>query len=263
MFRGLFNDPHNFLYVLKQCRGGEPDLSAVDITPFDLDSELALRIRRNDVSFITKDNRLIILVEHQSTQSPSMALRLFFYYIELLQLWIKLNDVNLYGESQIPALPVPEFYVAYNGTKPLERDYSSFAFNHEGININVMVKIVDIHFENLTDVETANTLAGYSFFYKVYDEGIQQGLTREMAFTTARDECIKHGYLHGYVEKEDFIVFYKDILDYDTQLKQESEARGIMKTALKLLESGTSLQYLAETLQLSESQIIELKKAIA
>ena len=70
-------------------------------------------------------------------------------------------------------------------------------------------------------------------------------------------------------------MFYKDILDYDTQLRQESEARGeakgeargeakgIMKTALKLLESGTSLQYLAETLQLSESQIIELKKAIA
>ena len=267
IFRGIFKEPHNFLHLLQWCRGGKSDLTVDCITPFDLDSELAVRIRRNDVSFITKDNRLVILVEHQSSLCPNMAFRLFLYYIELLQLWIKLNEVNVYGESIVPVLPVPEFYVAYNGVKPLDSNYSTFVLEREGIKIDIQVKIVDIHFEELTDVEASNTLAGYAYFYKIYDECIAQGATRDSAFSTARDECIKNGYLRGYVDKEDFIVFYKDILDYDTQLIKEGEAwgeaKGVINTALKLLEAGTSLQYLTEVLHLSESQILELKKSIA
>ena len=279
IFRELFKEPRNFLHLLEWCRGGESGLTVEDITPFDLDSELALRIRRNDVSFITKENRLIILVEHQSTQCPNMAFRLFLYYIELMQLWVKLNDVNLYGESHMLALPMPEFYVAYNGAKPLKSDYSTFVLEHEGIKIDVKVKIVDIHFEGLADIMPANTLAGYAFFYKVYDDGIRQGMTREAAFSAARDECIKQGYLRGYVEKEDFIVFYKDILDYDTQLRQEGKAEGkaegkvegkaegkvegLLEAAANLLKKGLDLQFVAETLNLSDPEIVQLKKSIA
>jgi len=81
-------------------QGRELNLTVDDIKAFDLESSIAIRIRRNDVSFITKDNRLIILIEHQSTLNPNMALRLFLYYIELLQLWIKGEGANLYGEKK-------------------------------------------------------------------------------------------------------------------------------------------------------------------
>ncbi|MDR0273156.1 MAG: hypothetical protein LBI27_07570, partial [Clostridiales bacterium] len=71
MFRGIFINVENFLHLLKRCRNGNLDLSAEDLVPFDLNTEYAIRKRRNDVSFITKDNRLIILVEHQSTISAN------------------------------------------------------------------------------------------------------------------------------------------------------------------------------------------------
>ena len=263
IFRWIFKDLHNFLQLLKWCRGEEIGLTAEDIIPFDLDSELAVRVRRNDVSFITKDNRLIILVEHQSTICPNMAFRLFLYYIELIQLWIKLNEINIYGQSKIPTLPVPEFYVVYNGTKPLESEYSMFELKYEGIKINVKVKMVDIHFVELKETEATNTLTGYAFFYKIYDDGIQQGLTRELAFDVARDECIKHGYLHGYVEREDFVMFYKDFLDYDTQLKQEGKAEGILEAAIRMVKNGIDFKLVAETLQLSDLEIEQLENVLA
>ena len=42
MFRGLFKEPQNFLYLLKHCSDDETSLTADDITPFDLESALAI-----------------------------------------------------------------------------------------------------------------------------------------------------------------------------------------------------------------------------
>jgi len=226
MFRAYFKMPHNFLDLLKKCRGNQVPLTVDDIEPFDLDSNIAIRIRRNDVSFITKDKRLIILVEHQSTINPNMAFRLFLYFTELLQLWVKINGITLYGTNKIPDLPTPEFYVVYNGVSPLKETSSEFKLESNGMKIDVEVKIVDIHFDKLDDKKSDNALAGYSFFYKVYEKQIQNGLSTEKAFDVARTECMEKGYMPGFIIKEEFVVFYKDFLDYDTQLRAEGEARG-------------------------------------
>ena len=275
MFRGLFKIPQNFLHLLECCSEGESTLTVNDITPFDLESAVALRIRRNDVSFITKDNRLIILIEHQSTLCPNMALRLFLYYVELLQLWIKTNEVDIYTRQKVTGLPVPEFYVAYNGSEQLEHPFSTFGLEYTGVKIEVTVKIVDIHFEKLEDMAINNALAGYSYFYKVYDESIKQGIPSQNAFTIAREECLKRGYLQGFIDKEDFVMFYKDILDYDTQLKAEGraegraegkaegKAEGLLEAAARLLKKGADMQYIVEALHLSDSQVAQLKKLIA
>ena len=63
MFRWYFKVPKRFLHLLKHCRQQELTLTEDDIKPFDLESTVAARVRRNDVSFITNDNRLIILVD--------------------------------------------------------------------------------------------------------------------------------------------------------------------------------------------------------
>jgi len=291
MFRGLFIIPQNTIQLLNHCSGGVSTLTAEDITPFDLESAIAARNRRNDISFLTKDNRLIILVEHQSTICPNMALRLFLYYVELLQLWIKLNKISLYASKKIADLPAPEFYVAYNGSKKLTVPYSTFITEHTGIKIDIKVKIVDIHYESLADTATGNALAGYSYFYKVYDECIQKGIPPDDAFTTARNKCMKRGYLTGFIEKEDFIVLYKEILNYDEQLKAEGRAEGIAKgkaegkvegkvegkaegkvegkaeglleAAISLVKKGTDIEYVIEAIPLSDSQISQLKKMTA
>ena len=56
LFRLLFKIPNNFMYLLAKCSNGASMLAESDIKAFDLESAVAVRLRRNDVSFITKDN---------------------------------------------------------------------------------------------------------------------------------------------------------------------------------------------------------------
>jgi hypothetical protein len=39
-------------------------------------------------------------------------------------------------------------------------------------------------------------------------------MSKEKIFETARTKCINKGYMTGFIEKEDFIMFYKNFLDY-------------------------------------------------
>ena len=267
LFRGIFKILKHFIALLKHCNPGRCDLTEDDIMLFDLDSSITERIRRNDVSFITKDNRLIILIEHQSTIGANIAFRLFLYYIELLQLWIKINNVNLYGKRKLPDFPLPEFYVAYNGNEPLKETQSTFNLEYTGIKIDIQVNIIDIRFDQLADQTPENALAGYSYFYKVYEEQMKTGANTEEAFTKARETCMEQDYLKGFIDKEGFILFYKDFLNYDAQLfeegREEGREEGLLVSALKFLQSGTSLADVIRVLGLSDNQVEELKKHFA
>jgi len=188
---------------------------------------MADRPRRNDVSFITKDNRVIILIEHQSTLNQNMALRLFFYYVELLHLWIKSNAINIYGTQKIDGFPMMEFYVVYNGKAPLKEDISTFEIDYPNVKINIKAKIFDIHHENINDTTPENALSGYSFFYKIFDMCKINEMTDENAFAQAREECIKHGYMKNFIEKEAYIMFYKEYMNYDKQIETLAWEKGV------------------------------------
>ena len=268
LFRMNFKVPENFLQLLRHCKNGDLELSVDDIEPFDLESAVTIRIRRNDVSFITKDNRLIILVEHQSSINPNMAFMLFLYYIELLQLWIKSNGINLFGEAKVDDFPKAEFYVAYNGSRAIDVEQSEFRLDYTDIKIYAKVNIVDIHFEKLDDVEPTNALAGYSFFYKVFDEGREAGLSIDEAFAKAREVCVAQGYLKGFIEKEEFVLNYKDILDYDTQLKEEGKIEGktegiynqAKSTAIKMLLKNHPIEEVVYFTELTHEEVNSIKK---
>ena len=261
LFRGVFKIPKHFIYLLEHCRNKHNTLNEEDLTPFDLDSSITTRIRRNDVSYITKDNRLIILIEHQSTINANIAFRLFLYYIELLQLWIKINKINLYGQSKISNLPVPEFYVAYNGNATLKETISTFTLEYTDIKIEMSVNIIDISFDRLTDQTPENALAGYSYFYKIYDAHIKAGATTEEAFIKARETCMAQNYLKEFIDKEGFIVFYKDFLNYDTQLIEEGEARGfsLAQEIIKLLKDNIPIGEIAARFKVPESQVEQFR----
>lgn len=229
LFRAFFKQPQHFIHLLKHCNKNAHSLTVDDIIPFDLESEVAVRMRRNDVSFLTKDNRLIILVEHQSTINPNMAFRLFLYYSELLQLWIKTSGINIYSGAKITQFPIVEFYVAYNGQAKLKEQVSTFEIDNAHIKVAVTVNIIDIHFENLESQEADDTLAGYAYFYSQYDKLRQNGASGEEAFAQSRIKCIENGFLKGLIEKEEYVMFYKDIFDYDKQLLTEGMEAGMEK----------------------------------
>jgi hypothetical protein len=71
--------------------------------------------RLNDLSFIMA-GVLVILVEHQSTLNPNMALRLFIY---MGRLYEKIVDGRRMYSSKRISIPRPEFIVLYNGKEDM------------------------------------------------------------------------------------------------------------------------------------------------
>jgi len=270
MFRHLFKIPSHFIPLLEKCRGENVNLTENQITLFDLDTDYAIRPRRNDISFLV-DGKIVILVEHQSTINPNMALRLFLYYNELLQLWIKQNNINLYGNKKIESLPLPEFYVVYDGREKLKNNYSTLRICHNNIVIDVSVKIINIHYNSLEDTSLGNPLAGYAYFQKVYDENIKLGLSMQESFELARQTCIKNGYLTGHIEKEEFIMFYKDFLNYDNQVKAEvweealaeGKAEGVFEIISNMLKRNKSVDDIADFTGLTREYIMEAQQKAA
>ena len=105
-------------------------------------------------------------------------------------------------------IPLPEFYVAYNGDRAFSKDY--LAFGNDFIKVNV--RIVDIRFDSLKNKEPSDILAGYSFFIgQLMSAKRSQNCTDDEAFIYAIEQCKKYGYLQGLVDKEDFIMYQVDV----------------------------------------------------
>ena len=157
LFNFIFREEKHFLDLYEVCSGKR--LNVDDITCFDLNSATIKRERYNDVSFLTKDNRLIFLVEHQSTVNANLAVKLGVYYFALLQLWMTLFKKDFHAENEI-AFPKPELYVVYNGKAHYGKKFETFDC---GQFLQIKVLIVNIHYDELENKDPANYLAGYAY----------------------------------------------------------------------------------------------------
>lgn len=103
---------------------------------------------------------------------------------------------------------MPEFYIAYNGKRPFNKEY--LAFGNGFLQVNT--KLVDIRFDSLNDQQPSNALAGYAYFIKCMDVKKSDGVTDDEAFVYATQQCKKEGFLTGVVDKEDFIMYQEAMI---------------------------------------------------
>ena len=82
LFKHIFKENRHFLDLYEVCAGQRLEVDS--IICFDLDSDIVKRDRYNDVSFMTADNRLIYMIEHQSTANANLAVKMGAYYFDLL-----------------------------------------------------------------------------------------------------------------------------------------------------------------------------------
>ena len=72
----------------------------------------------NDLGFQVGD-RLIVLVEAQSSWSPNIVLRLLSYWVQTLNNYFTEKKILLYKAAQVPC-PKPELYVIVVGVAPMK-----------------------------------------------------------------------------------------------------------------------------------------------
>jgi predicted transposase YdaD len=180
----------------------------------------------NDISFEI-GGKLVILIEHQSTINPNMALRLLMY---IARVYEKIIDrKSIYG-THLQPLPRPEFFVLYNGAAEypdeniirLSQAYESAASlglpDKASLSLELEVKVINInHGRNEEIAKRCKTLAGYSAFVsKVYEyEG--EGFSREEAIKNAVHYCVERDILKEFLEQHSSEVMNMLILDWNME----------------------------------------------
>ncbi|MCL2444480.1 MAG: Rpn family recombination-promoting nuclease/putative transposase [Treponema sp.] len=111
VFTTLFSDPALLRELYCALRGVTlpPD---VPVSINTLENALFMDIY-NDISFKI-GGKLVVLIEHQSSINPNMALRILFYVSAVYEAMV--DSKTLYSTKPV-SIPWPEFYVLYNGQK--------------------------------------------------------------------------------------------------------------------------------------------------
>jgi hypothetical protein len=195
VFSFLFSDPDTLREFYYALEGAPLDPEAV-ITVNTL-SDVLYMDHYNDISF-TVNNKVVILIEHQSTINANMPLRLLLYIARIYEKIIERK--NLYRERLLK-IPRPEFIVLYNGTAPYPDRRTlklSGAFEEAGgrpPELELTVQVYNInkgHNEGI--VGKSEKLKGYSIFVDKVREN-RGSMPLEEAMKAAIEYCIGHNIL--------------------------------------------------------------------
>ena len=175
----------------------------------------------NDLGFRVGD-RLIILVEAQSTWSPNILIRSLLYVATTYQNYINERNLDVYSSKKI-SIPKPELYVIYTGEhkeRPKEMILSEEFFKDiEDISLDVKVKM--IYGDNEDDI-----IGQYVIFTKVYDEQRKlYGRTRKAIEETIRI-CKEKNVLKEYLESHEgeVVTMMMTLFDEEQIMKNHDAA---------------------------------------
>lgn len=206
VFSLLFSDPDTLRELYSAIEGIDlPPDTPVDINTL---SDALFKGRINDLSFLI-DNRLVVLIEHQSTINENMPVRLLIYIAEVYK---KILDRRKVFQEKLLEIPAPEFIVLYNGSKPHE-DYLELslsdafksieglkAANKANFPLELTVQVYNINKgHNPQLLEKSETLGGYSIFTDKIREYKNMDFSLEESIRAAVKYCLENNILRDFL----------------------------------------------------------------
>ena len=191
----------------------------------------------NDLGF-SVGNRLMVLVESQSTFTYNIIIRALMYLVQTYHEYFKRTNQNLYG-SRKATVPKPEMYMVFTGERKNIPDIISLRedfFGGEKIALDVEVKV--LYQENEKDI-----IGQYIIFCKVYGEQRKIHGNTELAVTETIRICKDRNVLREYLtNKEQEVVDIMMTLFDDEQILR-AYAKDIAdeterKTAERMIKLG-------------------------
>ncbi len=200
----------------------------------------------NDLGFIV-NNKLMILVEAQSTWTMNILVRILLYLAQSYHEYFQRTSQNYYKSKKVK-MPKPELYVIFTGNKGLKPGKISLSkefFEGSDIDIEVRAKVI---YESGTD----DIINQYIIFCKVFNEQTKQyGMTRKAVTETIRI-CKDRNILREYLldREKEVVTIMMSLFDEEQILKsfirseRHDEAR---ETAERMLRKGKmSLEEIAD-----------------
>ena len=240
VFSLLFSDPN----LLRELYCALEDVSLPDNVPVTINTleNVLFMGLKNDISFVV-GGKMVVLIEHQSTSSPNLALRLLLYIARVYEKTFR--DSTLYSGKRV-LIPRPEFFVLYNGTEPCpDEEIIRLSDAFEKVDelglpekakpaLDLEVRVLNINEgRNAAIAARCRKLAEYSaFIAKVRYFLSETGGDKEAAMKAAIKYCREHDILREFLEQHSAEVFSMLITEWDTEEAkkvwyQEGTERGI------------------------------------
>ena len=132
----------------------------------------------NDFGIMVGNNRLLLLLEAQSSWTVNILIRILLYLAQSYHEYFERTSQSLYKSKKVK-MPKPELYVIYTGNKGRKPDTISLSqefFDGADIDIEIKAKVI---YESDKD----NIINEYIVFCKVFNEQVKEhGMTKHEAF---------------------------------------------------------------------------------
>ena len=253
VFSLLFSTPE----ILRELYSAIEGISLPKDVPININtlSEVLFRKQINDISF-TIDDRLVVLIEHQSTLSENLPLRFLEYTGRVYE---KIIDPKKRYQTKLVKIPKPDFIVLYNGKNPCP-DYRemklSDAFKDSidleaakklDIPLELTAKIYNINPGHNEDIlKKSDVLGGYSTFVGKVWECEKRQLTLEESVRIAIKYCIENNVLKDFLKRNSSEVINMLFAEYNFEeeaevIREEAFEDGIELGIEKGREEGFKL----------------------
>ena len=184
--------------------------NALHGTTLDVRTELK-RLRLEQVMYMTfyndvarlVDDRIIVLVEHQSTVNANMPLRCLQYVARLYE---QIQEPKAKYYRTLQKIPTPEFYVFYNGLEQYPERTTlklsdAFIAQPEKPALELVVSVININYNKGSEIlHACKPLAEYTLFIETVRRHTK--LDSENGFKNAIKECIQNDILREYLQRK-------------------------------------------------------------
>lgn len=249
LFTRLFSNKEEIISLYNAIKDTNYNIYDTDINIITLEDVLFMD-RNNDLCFTIND-KLVVLIEHQSSINPNMPLRFLLYIAREYEKI--LDNKNIY-KTTLVKIPKPEFIVLYNGEQKYDKTsklYLSDAFGgKDNLNLELVVDVININYEeNNNLIKKSNTLNNYSYFIylvrkymKEYKNNIEKSILLEHCIKLAIKECIEKDILKEFLRQngsEVINMLYTEFNLEDAKLvwKQEGFEEGRLDGMIKQIKT--------------------------
>jgi hypothetical protein len=251
VFSFLFSDP-NVLRELYCAIEGLP-LNTDAVIKVNTLKDVLYMEQYNDISF-TFDDKLVILLEHQSTINANLPLRLLLYVARIYE---KLIERKAMYREKLVKIPRPRFICLYNGMTPYPaRAVLRLSDAFEAVPgmgspaLDLEVQVLNINKGYNPELEKQSlTLGDYAVFVDKVREK-RESLPLEKAMKEAIDYCIGHDILRQFLETNGSEVINMLLSEWNIDeakevWQEEAEETKASEIAMNFLGMGLSVEQTA------------------
>ena len=239
VFLDLFQNKSYLLKLYKTLHPEDTTATEDSLTDVTITNVLTDNLY-NDLGFIV-NNKLMILVEAQSTWTVNILVRILLYLAQSYHEYFQRTSQDYYKSKKVK-MPKPELYVIFTGNKGRKPDKISLSKEFfEGTDIDIEVKAKVIY-----ESDTDDIINQYIIFCKVFNEQTKQhGMTKAVTETIriCKDRNVLREYL---LDREKEVVTIMMSLFDDEQImksfirseRYEAAQENARETAKKLIKKG-------------------------